>query len=122
MGAASAAVAAAVSTAVVRPCALRNLGGLVMQLSAVLALCSPPGESVSIMRGAAESMSNVVRPGGGGWLAVMAVARAVSAGYWSVPGRSAVVITHFAWCSGTKCVLCWLLKWICVERTHELSA
>eukprot|EP00966_Prymnesium_polylepis_P209359 4850047-Prymnesium_polylepis.1 len=37
MGAASAAAAAAVSTAVVRPCALRNLGGLVMQLSAVLA-------------------------------------------------------------------------------------
>ena len=88
--------AAAVSTAVLRPCALRDLGGLDMQLSAVLVLCSPLGESVSIMRGAAESMSNVVRPGGGGWLAVMTVARAVSAGYWSVPGRSAVVIMHFA--------------------------
>ena len=60
--------AAAVSTAVLRPCALRDLGGLDMQLSAVLALCSPPGDSVSIMRGAAESMSNVVRPGGeAGW-------------------------------------------------------
>ena len=113
--------AAAVSTAVLRPCALRNLGGLVMQLSAVLALCSPPGESVSIMRGAAESMSNVVRPGGGGWLAVMTVARAVSAGYWSVPGRSAVVIMHFALCSGPKCVLCWLLKWLVVGRACGLS-
>ena len=77
MGVASAAAAAAVSTAAVRPCALRNLGGLIMQLSAVLALCSPPGESVSIMRGAAESMSNVVQTGGGGWLVVMEVARAV---------------------------------------------
>jgi hypothetical protein len=122
MGAASAAVAAAVSTAVVRPCALRNLGGLVMQLSAVLALCPPPGESVSIMRGAAESgMSNVVRPGGGGWLAVMTVTHAVSGGCWSLLGRSAVVIMHFALCSGPKCVLCWLLKWIVVGRACELS-
>ena len=121
MGVASAAAAAAVSTAAVRPCALRNLGGLIMQLSAVLALCSPPGESVSIMRGAAESMSNVVRPGGGGWLAVMTVMHAVSAGYWSLLGLSAVVIMHFAWCSGTKRVLWWLLKWICAGRACELS-
>ena len=121
MGVASAAAAAAVSTAAVRPCALRNLGGLIMQLSAVLALCSLPGESVSIMRGAAESMSNVVRPGGGGWLAVMTVTHAVSAGYWSLLGLSAVVIMHFALCSGPKCALCWLLKWIVVGRACELS-
>eukprot|EP00966_Prymnesium_polylepis_P120717 2789494-Prymnesium_polylepis.1 len=60
--------AAAVSTAVLRPCALSNLGGLAMQLSAVLALCSPPDESVSIMRGAAESMSMSCDLGGeAGW-------------------------------------------------------
>eukprot|EP00966_Prymnesium_polylepis_P142154 3282330-Prymnesium_polylepis.1 len=37
-----------------------------MQLSAVLALCSPPGESVSTMRGAAESMSMSCDLGAGG--------------------------------------------------------
>ena len=115
--------AAGVSTAALRLCALRNLGGLVLRLSAVLALCSPLGESVSVTRGAAESISNVnvVRTGGGGWLVVMAVARAVSAGCWAVPGRSAIVIMHFALWSGTKCVLCGLVKWICGARTRALS-
>ena len=51
----------------------------------------------------------------------MTVTHAVSAGYWSVPGRSAVVIMHFPLCSGPKCVLCWLLKWIVVGRACELS-
>ena len=106
MGVASAAAAAAVSTAAVRPCALRNLGGLIMQLSAVLALCSLPGESVSIMRGAAESMSNVVRPGGGGWLAVMTVTHAVSAGYWSLLGLSAVVIMCTSRCAPARNASC----------------
>jgi len=57
--------AAGVSTAALRLCALRDLGGLDLRLSAALALCSPLGESASVTRGAAESLSNVVRTGGG---------------------------------------------------------
>ena len=96
-------------------------GGLVLRLSAALALCSPLGESASVTRGAAESLSNVVRTGGGGWLVVMAAARAVSAGCWAEPGRSAIVIMHFALWFGMKCVLCGLVKWICGARTRTLS-
>ena len=51
----------------------------------------------------------------------MTVTHAVSAGYWSLLGLSAVVTMHFALCSGPKCVLCWLLKWIVVGRACELS-
>ena len=113
--------AAGVSTAALRLCALRDLGGLDLRLSAALALCSPLGESASVTRGAAESLSNVVRTGGGGWLVVMAAARAVSAGCWAEPGRSAIVIMHFALWLGMKCVLCGLVKWICGARTRTLS-
>ena len=59
--------------------------------------------------------------GGGGWLVVMAAARAVSAGCWAEPGRYAIVIMHFALWFGMKCVLCGLVKWICGARTRTLS-